>query len=75
MAPESRSGRKAPLAANLSWIQGRIMDRYRWWWRGIAAALILATAGLHLRYLCYCPLDLAPDEAHYWHWSRGQSQR
>ena len=26
---------------------------------------------LHLAYLAYnCPLDLAPDEAHYWDWSR-----
>ena len=26
---------------------------------------------LHLAYLAWdCPLDLAPDEAHYWDWSR-----
>lgn len=33
--------------------------------------LVLASAGLHLGYLAYqCPLNLAPDEAHYWDWSR-----
>ena len=36
-----------------------------------AAGLILASVVLNLAYLvCDCPLDLAPDEAHYWHWSR-----
>src|SRR5215203_4190704 len=43
----------------------------RWLWRGLAAALILANAALHVTYLFRdCPLDLAPDEAHYWDWSR-----
>jgi hypothetical protein len=41
-----------------------------WRWRGIATALILVSGGLHLGYLCHCPLDLAPDEAHYWQWSQ-----
>jgi hypothetical protein len=42
-----------------------------WPWRLLAAFLIVAAAGLHLAYLVYsCPLDLAPDEAHYWDWSR-----
>jgi hypothetical protein len=37
----------------------------------LAALLILAAAGLHLAYLIHgSPLDLAPDEAHYWDWSR-----
>jgi hypothetical protein len=37
----------------------------------LAGFLILATAGLRLAYLAHgCPLDLAPDEAHYWDWSR-----
>lgn len=36
-----------------------------------AAGLIFLTIVLNLVYLaCGCPLDLAPDEAHYWHWSR-----
>jgi Dolichyl-phosphate-mannose-protein mannosyltransferase len=40
-------------------------------WRALALFLILAAAFLHLAYfLCDCPLDLAPDEAHYWEWSR-----
>ena len=33
--------------------------------------LIAAAAVGHLAYLgSNCPLDLAPDEAHYWDWSR-----
>jgi hypothetical protein len=36
-----------------------------------AAGLIVASVVLNFAYLiCDCPLDLAPDEAHYWHWSR-----
>lgn len=43
----------------------------RWPWRLLAGILILGAAGLHLAYLgCNCPLSLAPDEAHYWDWSR-----
>jgi 4-amino-4-deoxy-L-arabinose transferase-like glycosyltransferase len=39
--------------------------------RLLAALLILGAAAAHLAYLaCDCPLDLAPDEAHYWDWSR-----
>src|SRR5262245_20356597 len=37
----------------------------------LALFLILGAACLHLAYLAWdCPLDLAPDEAHYWDWSR-----
>jgi hypothetical protein len=40
-------------------------------WRLLAALLILGAAALHVAYLAVdCPLDLAPDEAHYWDWSR-----
>jgi 4-amino-4-deoxy-L-arabinose transferase-like glycosyltransferase len=36
-----------------------------------AAGLMVASLLLNVAYLvCDCPLDLAPDEAHYWHWSR-----
>lgn len=39
--------------------------------RGLAALLILAAALLHVLYLGRgCVLDLSPDEAHYWVWSR-----
>lgn len=39
--------------------------------RLLAACLILGSAALHLAYLAHdCSLDLAPDEAHYWDWSR-----
>lgn len=42
-----------------------------WPWRLLAAVLIIAVTGLRLAYLAFdCPLDLAPDEAHYWDWSR-----
>ena len=43
----------------------------RWAWRLAAAILIVGSAGLRILYLANnCPLDLAPDEAHYWDWSR-----
>jgi Dolichyl-phosphate-mannose-protein mannosyltransferase len=42
-----------------------------WSCRLFAAVLILGAAALHIGYLTWnCPLDLAPDEAHYWDWSR-----
>jgi 4-amino-4-deoxy-L-arabinose transferase-like glycosyltransferase len=41
-----------------------------WRWRGVAALLILASAALHVWFIAHCPFDLAPDEAHYWHWSQ-----
>src|SRR5437588_814145 len=42
-----------------------------WPWRALAALLILASGVAHILYLaCDCPLDLAPDEAHYWHWAQ-----
>jgi Dolichyl-phosphate-mannose-protein mannosyltransferase len=47
------------------------MIALRWRYRLIAAFLILGAAILRLIYLANdCPLDLAPDEAHYWDWSR-----
>src|SRR6476620_4813728 len=37
----------------------------------LAGRLILAAPLSHVGYLALgCPLDLAPDEAHYWDWSR-----
>src|SRR4051812_26914247 len=37
----------------------------------IACGLILASVAFHVAYLAFnCPLDLSPDEAHYWQWSR-----
>src|SRR5712692_6368820 len=42
-----------------------------WPWRLLAVLLILGSGAAHIGYLAYdCPLDLAPDEAHYWDWSR-----
>jgi hypothetical protein len=44
---------------------------HTWRWRGLAALLILgATLGRCAYLLSACPFDLAPDEAHYWDWSR-----
>ena len=43
----------------------------RWRYRWLTALLILGTAGGRLAYLISGnALDLAPDEAHYWDWSR-----
>jgi hypothetical protein len=43
----------------------------KWACRLCATVLILGAALLHIGYLTWnCPLDLAPDEAHYWDWSR-----
>jgi 4-amino-4-deoxy-L-arabinose transferase-like glycosyltransferase len=45
--------------------------RSEWLWRFGAAVIILGSAAAHIAYLAHnCPLDLAPDEAHYWDWSR-----
>ncbi len=42
-----------------------------WSCRLLVGLLILGAAVLHVGYLTWnCPLDLAPDEAHYWDWSR-----
>src|SRR5215467_8808977 len=42
-----------------------------WPWRLLAVVLILAAGGLRVYYLASdCRLELAPDEAHYWDWSR-----
>src|SRR5204862_111963 len=47
-----------------------ISSDHRWRYRSIAALLIIAAAGLRLAWLIHSSLDLAPDEAHYWDWSR-----
>ncbi len=42
-----------------------------WTCRGVVLGLLVLAATLHLVYMINdCPLDLAPDEAHYWDWSR-----
>src|SRR5215831_10261740 len=42
-----------------------------WLWSLLTIGLILTSTGLRIAYLAYnCPLELAPDEAHYWDWSR-----
>jgi 4-amino-4-deoxy-L-arabinose transferase-like glycosyltransferase len=45
--------------------------RSRLVYRSLAVFAIVLVAVLRLVYLArFCPLDLAPDEAHYWDWSR-----
>ena len=45
--------------------------RSRFVYRSLAVFAIVLVAVLRLVYLArFCPLDLAPDEAHYWDWSR-----
>jgi 4-amino-4-deoxy-L-arabinose transferase-like glycosyltransferase len=39
-------------------------------WRWTAALLILASTAAHLVYVALRPIDLSPDEAQYWLWSR-----
>src|SRR5438093_10343641 len=42
-----------------------------WLYRVAAGFLILGAGLLRIAYLAAdCPLDLSPDEAHYWDWSR-----
>jgi hypothetical protein len=42
-----------------------------WRYRAGAGALILFAAVLRILFLLHdCPFDLAPDEGHYWDWSR-----
>jgi 4-amino-4-deoxy-L-arabinose transferase-like glycosyltransferase len=42
-----------------------------WRYRIAAVTLLLSVAIMRCIYLAwYCPLDLVPDEAHYWDWSR-----
>src|SRR5689334_11667584 len=42
-----------------------------WAWRLAALFLIVGISLLRVFYLISnCPLDLAPDEAHYWQWSQ-----
>src|SRR5947209_2351927 len=48
-----------------------LIPKSAWAWHASAAVLILLAAGLHVAYLTSgAALDLAPDEAHYWDWSR-----
>jgi hypothetical protein len=47
------------------------LGKPRLFWRLLAGSLILFATAWHVAYLAFdCPLDLAPDEAHYWDWSR-----
>ncbi len=54
----------APAAPSKSKLTDRACQR-------LAFGLIALSVVFHLAYLAFnCPLDLAPDEAHYWQWSR-----
>lgn len=46
-------------------------SRYVWLCRLLAIVLILGSAGLRIAFMASSePLDLSPDEGHYWDWSR-----
>ncbi|QEL15247.1 ArnT family glycosyltransferase [Limnoglobus roseus] len=47
-----------------------VLPRLRLSWSAAVYLLILAAAVLNTLYLFVSPLDLSPDEAHYWDWSR-----
>jgi 4-amino-4-deoxy-L-arabinose transferase-like glycosyltransferase len=69
---ETARNRKKPQAA-LDARTHRMHDTSSrvWRYRLLALLLILGAASLRVWYLAAdCPLDLAPDEAHYWDWSR-----
>ena len=61
-----------PRIANLDRVAARHLPTPPFIQQTRAAALfILAWFVLNLVYIAFlCPHDLAPDEAHYWHWSR-----
>jgi 4-amino-4-deoxy-L-arabinose transferase-like glycosyltransferase len=50
---------------------GTVATLPAWVCRLTATVLILGAAAAHIGYVVRdCPVDLAPDEAHYWDWSR-----
>ena len=54
------------MTSDLTTVGGRSLRHRR-----IAVAAIVAVTAFRLAYLFFfCPYDLAPDEAHYWDWSR-----
>lgn len=58
----------APGAGSSGLAVTRLSDRTC---QRLAGALVLGSVLFHLAYLVVnCPLDLSPDEAHYWQWSR-----
>jgi len=60
LASRLPTGTQSPPAA------GHFTDRAC---KRIAFGLILASVVFHIAYLAFgCPLDLSPDEAHYWQW-------
>src|SRR5205807_4959163 len=67
----TRRADAAPLARQSSFMFPESSLKPAWPWHLLAAGLILAAAALHVAYLTSgAALDLAPDEAHYWDWSR-----
>ena len=70
---ETQSDRLAPVAARCDIVRHPApIPTVRGFPHTIAATLFILTwTILNLGYLAFlCPHDLAPDEAHYWHWSR-----
>src|SRR5687768_10768613 len=70
MSAACGSPRETASGAGDAWTH-RMNVTSPWRYRVAALALILVAACLRIWYLAAdCPLDLAPDEAHYWDWSR-----
>jgi 4-amino-4-deoxy-L-arabinose transferase-like glycosyltransferase len=68
--PEAPPSRLAPRVRRVEVVVAPV-DPRPGWSAAAAGLLILGWVGLNLAYLLVdCPLDLSPDEAHYWHWSR-----
>ncbi|MBX9627208.1 MAG: glycosyltransferase family 39 protein [Gemmataceae bacterium] len=70
--PEAPPARLAPRARRVEVVVAALRYERRRPSAATAAGLLIAGwVGLNLAYLISdCPLDLSPDEAHYWHWSR-----
>ena len=70
--PEAPPARLAPRARRVEVVVAAPQGERRRLSAAAAAGLLLAGwVALNLAYLAFaCPLDLSPDEAHYWHWSR-----
>jgi 4-amino-4-deoxy-L-arabinose transferase-like glycosyltransferase len=63
--------RISPSPARVAIVVSPDVRKPTWVYTLAAAYLILASVVFHVAYLLWwCPLDLAPDEAHYWLWSQ-----
>lgn len=68
----SRQGRRLPRGVRVQAVQRLPATQVACKpWDGLARGIVASTCLAHLVYLLWlCPLDLSPDEAHYWQWSQ-----